>query len=66
MDHYFEVRMAAGNNAVGMEIFQITPVILGGSATDLSNMTFLDRRQHIEAVVYWNRVIQELRNNRTA
>jgi len=45
----------------GMEIFEITPVILGGSPTDPKNKTILDRAQHIEAVNYWNEIIRQLR-----
>lgn len=43
----------------GKEIFEITPVILGGSATDPTNKVALDRKQHIEAVRYWNKIIRE-------
>lgn len=43
----------------GKEIFEITPVILGGSATDPTNKVVLDRKQHIEAVRYWNKIIRE-------
>lgn len=44
------------------EIFEITPVILGGSPTDPANKTVLNRSQHIEAVRYWNRIISDLRH----
>jgi hypothetical protein len=44
----------------GMELFEITPVVLGGDPVDLKNKTWLTRQQHIEAVRYWNRVIREL------
>ena len=47
----------------GMEIFEITPFVLGGSQTDPANKVALDRKNHIKAVVYWNRVIQEIRQN---
>lgn len=46
----------------GKEIFEIQPVILGGSPTDPSNKTVLTREQHIQAVVYWNRQIRRLRS----
>lgn len=45
----------------GKEIFEIRPVILGGSPTDPSNKVVLDRHDHIKAVVYWNRIIRDLR-----
>ena len=48
-------------NRRGMEIFEVTPIILGGSPTDPTNKTLLSRAQHIEAVRYWNRVINDLR-----
>ena len=44
-----------------MELFDITPVILGGDSSDPKNKAWLTRQQHIEAVRYWNRVIRELR-----
>jgi hypothetical protein len=43
------------------EIFEIRPIILGGSPTDPNNKVFLTRQQHIDAVVYWNKLIKELR-----
>lgn len=46
----------------GNEVFEIHPIILGGSPTDLQNKAFLNRQQHIEAVCYWNNVIRDLRN----
>jgi hypothetical protein len=49
------------SSRAGREIFHITPLILGGSPTDPANRVLLDRRQHIEAVRYWNRVIRDLR-----
>jgi hypothetical protein len=48
-------------NCCGKEIFEIQPVILGGSPTDPANKILLSRDEHIKAVVYWNRVIKELR-----
>ena len=50
---------AAGSQ--GKEIFQIKPVVLGGSPTDPENKTLLSREDHIKAVVYWNKVIANLR-----
>ncbi len=45
----------------GMEIFEIKPIILGGSPTDPANKMVLNRENHIGAVVYWNKVIEKLR-----
>lgn len=45
----------------GMELFEITPVILGGDPVSPENKTWLTRQQHVEAVRYWNRVISDLR-----
>ena len=44
-----------------MEVFEVTPVMLGGSPTDPSNKVLLTREEHIAAVRYWNGVIRELR-----
>jgi hypothetical protein len=52
-------------NCRGKEIFEIQPVILGGSPTDLENKVLLNRQEHIEAVVFWNRRIKELREEQT-
>ena len=49
----------------GLEIFQIKPIILGGDPVDLANKVFLNRKQHIEAVRYWNRLIQQGRKDAT-
>jgi len=49
-------------NAAGKEVFEIHPVILGGHPTDPQNKTLLSRKQHIEAVVYWNREIKKMRS----
>ena len=46
---------------VGMELFEIKPVMLGGDPLDPINKTLLTREQHIQAVRYWNRVIRDLR-----
>jgi len=45
----------------GKEIFEITPVILGGSPTDPANKTLLTREEHIQAVRFWNKVIAQHR-----
>jgi hypothetical protein len=47
---------------LGMELFDIRPVMLGGDPADLKNKAWLTREQHIEAVRYWNRVIQLQKN----
>jgi hypothetical protein len=44
-----------------MELFFIKPIILGGDPNAADNITYLSRRQHIEAVRYWNRIISDLR-----
>ena len=45
---------------LGGELFDIKPVLLGGDPTDPKNKTWLTRRQHIEAVRYWNRVLRQM------
>jgi cell wall assembly regulator SMI1 len=47
--------------AAGMEIFEITPIILGGSPTDPKNKTLVTRQQHFQAVRYWNKMVADLR-----
>jgi len=44
------------------ELFFITPIILGGNPTAKDNMTLLSREQHIQAVRYWNKIINDLRS----
>jgi hypothetical protein len=48
----------------GKEIFEIKPVVLGGSPTDPKNKVILTREEHIELVNYWNKVISGLRKKR--
>jgi hypothetical protein len=43
------------------EIFEIKPVILGGSPTDPANKIVLTREQHIQAVRYWTRIVRQIR-----
>ena len=47
----------------GMEIFEVQPVILGGSPTDPQNKKLLSREEHIKLVSYWNNLIKYLRQN---
>lgn len=55
-------RRRHGSGGGANEIFEVQPIILGGSPTDPANKTYLTREQHIEAVRYWNGVIRNLRN----
>mgnify|MGYP001547799676 CR=1 FL=1 len=48
----------------GKEIFEVTPVILGGSPTDPQNKVVLTRAEHIELVIYWNKIISDLRKQK--
>lgn len=61
MAHYTEARRGDRKHLAGKEIFEIKPVMLGGSPTDPANKTALTRQQHIEAVRYWNKIISDLR-----
>jgi hypothetical protein len=49
----------------GLEIFDIHPVILGGSSTNIANKTALTTSQHIQAVRYWNQEIKRLREQQS-
>lgn len=42
----------------GMELVEITPIIVGGDPCDPENKTWVTRQQHFEMVRYWNRVNQ--------
>lgn len=55
------IRKATAQDCAGKEIFEIQPVILGGSATDPANKVILTREQHIAVVRYWNTVLRDLR-----
>lgn len=56
--------MSRMRECAGKEIFEIQPVILGGSPTDPENKVALTRKQHIEAVRYWNKLIKDLRKRK--
>jgi hypothetical protein len=58
-------RRLANSDHQGKEIFEVTPVVLGGSPTDAENKTLLSREDHIKAVTYWNRIIASIREGRT-
>jgi hypothetical protein len=45
----------------GKEIFEVHPIILGGSQNDPKNKVVLTRSEHIKAVNYWNKIIRDLR-----
>ena len=64
MDHSSDWRKQNKQNLVGKEIYEIKPVILGGSPTDPANKAIITRQQHIEAVRYWNAIIRDLRKKR--
>jgi len=58
LDHRTERDLA------GKEIFEVQPIILGGSPTDPTNKTVLTREDHIKAVNYWNSIIRDLRKSK--
>lgn len=49
------------NRFRGLEICEITPVIVGGDPLADENKIALTREQHIEYVRHWNALIRELR-----
>jgi hypothetical protein len=57
-------RRLAAPSGQGKEIFEITPVILGGSPTDPANKTLLSREDHIKAATYWIKIVADLRAKR--
>lgn len=58
MTRYTEIRRRDRERLAWKEIFEIQPVMLGGSPTDPANKTALTRQQHIEAVRHWNKIIR--------
>jgi hypothetical protein len=56
-----KIRGSMGKDRAGKEIFDIKPIILGGSPMDPDNKIVLERKQHIQAVRYWNSFIQSQR-----
>lgn len=66
MARYTEARRGDRERLAGKEIFEVKPVMLGGSPTDPANKTALTRQQHIEAVRYWNKIISDLRKQQGA
>jgi len=64
MSHCSDIRKEERERLKGLEIFEITPIIVGGSPTDPENKTILSRQQHIEACRYWNNTIKEFRERK--
>ena len=58
------IRRDCVHDLASKEIFEVQPVILGGSPTDPANKTILTRQQHIEAVRYWNNIIRDIQKHR--
>src|SRR5712691_148091 len=56
-----DAREGRPHESTGKEIFEIHPVILGGSPTDPANKATLTRAEHIRAVQYWNKILKDLR-----
>jgi len=54
-----DVRRQLRSKLVGKEIFEITPVILGGDPADPKNKAFLTRSEHLQAVRYWNGILRK-------
>lgn len=48
----------------GMHIHEIKPVRFGGNPTDPNNKVIITRKEHAKLVVWWNRKIQEIKNQR--
>ena len=66
MDHSGGQLAQGLSGSRGMEIFEIQPVILGGSPTDLKNKMVLNREDHIKYVVFWNKFMAKLRGREGA
>lgn len=46
---------------LGMELFDIKPIIFGGDPNDPKNKAWLTREQHIKAVRFWNEKIASIK-----
>jgi hypothetical protein len=63
MPTHIDIRKKRLQECFGKEVFEVQPVVLGGSPTDPGNKTLLERKHHIQAVRYWNQIIRDLRQN---
>ena len=59
MDRYSD----APRRRKGLELFFVTPIILGGNPRAPDNIAYLNRQEHIAAVRFWNKKISELRES---
>lgn len=48
--------------AVGMEVHEIHPILFGGSPTDLANKVLVSPATHAQACRYWNQLYRDLPN----
>lgn len=56
-----EYRRGLAALGLGLEVFEIHPIVLGGDPTDPANKCTLTREQRFEAVRYWNQVVDNAR-----
>ncbi len=61
MARYSDLRHRERTQLYGLEIFEITPIILGGNPTDPENKATLTRKQHTEACKYWSKIVRNYR-----
>jgi len=61
MPRFSDFRGREHEKKEGMELIEVTPVILGGDPIDPCNRALVSRAQHFEVVRYWNGVIAEMR-----
>lgn len=60
------LRGSRQQRAADTELFEITPVAVGGDPLDAANKVWLSREQHIQAVRFWNNLILQLRVERAS
>jgi hypothetical protein len=48
----------------GLHLHRIHPILFGGSPTDEKNIQFVTKSQHADLVVFWNKKLKELKNNK--
>ncbi|WP_179108244.1 hypothetical protein [Rodentibacter trehalosifermentans] len=50
------------NGRYKKEIWYIKPILFGGDPNEPSNVILVNRREHIELVKYWNKVLRKIKN----
>lgn len=57
------LKLRADAKLAGKIKWYIQPIVFSGSPSDPKNMAWISHDQHVEAVVYWNKMYRDLRGN---